>query len=659
MRAIPMLAVALAAAAAAGCAAYSDDGELPRATEDAGPVGGGATDAGAPVPAEPDPANGLLADDDGDAPSAGAGRNGESLDADSAFGSGSLATCFDNVDNDGVGGVDCDDPMCIGLRSCCVGHADCCAAVAQPALPPAVTFSTCEERDGAASPATCLGTDERPVVEFGDPSPKIVGGELYPQGDDTFDSGFYFARPVDLSTRTVDLETTFVRPSGCGSSCIESVGVGFTHQGTFDETTLVRPAIGLLMSGSLRDVMLLVAGDVVARWPLGEDDASWRLIARPDGELRVFRDGVEQLGPGDRAFRFLPGPDARLVVYGRNRNVADTVTGARVGDITIATSLCDVVDRWPTRKPVAVVGEGSAGTAAGQPSIAYGDDDMPYLAWEADVDGMPGIRFGRRSSIEEVADPARFAPFVNDEARIGTGGGPHSEGGAFEPDLVWDGQKLQVVYTAHSAGGVSSIGRARLRPTDGLTLEAERLVLDPGGHADVTGFDGPTLFRHWSGTWVLIARAHLTGGGHELRVYRTDDIEGDVWTEIPDTQLREVLTTGRQEAEGFDAREVAAPSLTIHNGAWHLYYARRIGARWSIGLIASDDLLYWRHVDRGYPVLEDGPNAFERLGASGPDVAVYPGSDEVELVYEGQDGTRPRMGFASRPSPDEGQRPLP
>jgi len=91
---------------------------------------------------------------------------------------------------------------------------------------------------------------------------------------------------------------------------------------------------------------------------------------------------------------------------------------------------------------------------------------------------------------------------------------------------------------------------------------------------------------------------------------------------------------------------VSEPSLLLFDHAWHLYVSRRQGARYSIGLLASDELVSWRWVDADAFGGSAAADEFDRLGARSP--AVLANGDSVELLYVGLDGARERLGRASR-----------
>ena len=150
----------------------------------------------------------------------------------------------------------------------------------------------------------------------------------------------------------------------------------------------------------------------------------------------------------------------------------------------------------------------------------------------------------------------------------------------------------------------------------------------------------------------MVARVTDPEGGQQLAVYTSDD--GTSWTFWDMGHLGPITRRGDVSASGFDADEIAHPSLIVHDGAWQLYYAGRRGTRWGVGLLLSDELLRWRWYAGGRPVLEGDGNGFDRVGVGAPD-AVSVGAT-VELYYEGTDGTRTRLGRAVRQAAQLGGR---
>jgi len=218
---------------------------------------------------------------------------------------------------------------CPGLRSCCVGDGDCCSAVTAGPLPDAIPVAGCGDGDAA----TCL-SDTLTVSAFGDPQPRIQDGALLPNGDDTYDSGLVLGEPVDLTSHRVKLDARFARPTDCGASCLEGVGVGFSAQPTFGDATHVRMMVGLLYSGSRDDVSLVIGDEIARSWDLADEgEETWSLVVRPTGVLDVMREGT---GVPVHTAELAPTAVARLVVYGRNHNrPADSPVGARLMSLSV------------------------------------------------------------------------------------------------------------------------------------------------------------------------------------------------------------------------------------------------------------------------------------------------------------------------------------
>ena len=82
--------------------------------------------------------------------------------------------------------------------------------------------------------------------------------------------------------------------------------------------------------------------------------------------------------------------------------------------------------------------------------------------------------------------------------------------------------------------------------------------------------------------------------------------------------------------------------MVQHNDAWHLYVAVRRGARWSIHLLASDEMLAWRHLGRA---LAPG-SEFDRVSVRAPDVSAR--GNDLLMVYEAEDGVARRLGLTQR-----------
>lgn len=624
----PLAAILLSSAVAAGCAGAPADTDCARGAGDpcdgrTGPDAGAFTGDGAP---------GGGADDGG----AEAPPTGIPAAPDGSRGLGP-ASCYDDAYNEASNDVQCDDPGCRPLGSCCVGSGDCCAPMASPPLPSGLVLEA-----GCTGPAAgCLGTAL--VTPFGDPVPYVSGGLLHPGGDSAHDSGLVIGGPVDLASARVTVETTFHAPTDCSSSCLEGVGVAFTTLDTFGDETNVRALVGLLASGAWRSVMLVVADTPVASWPLGDGSERYRLVLRPTGEVEAYRDGV--LLEGGQAL-FPTALDARLVVYGRNRSQVDP-TGAGIGDLTATVELCDMPQAWRSRDELIVqqpptMAPLDSGVMRG-PSVAAGDGPLALIFEDQGV-----FRFARRGSEDH-----RFT--IHNAIAFDPPGETWNEVGIDDPELVWNGSEWVLFYTATGTMGQRTIGRARATDPsrERFTAEPDPLLLPDG---EVEAYSMPAVLPHpyRTGTWILIARADLRDGTHQLRTFVSTD-DGERFAPWEFDGLPALTTRGGAASRtGFDADEIAAPSLVVQNGAYHLYYAGRRGTRWRIGMLASDDLVHWRAVNGGAAVLEGDGSGRDRVGVTDPDV--YVNGTTVELVYVGQDGAQDTLFRAARNAPEEATR---
>lgn len=648
-----LLATAVVALGLGGCG----DIDLARTADcpdDGGPcfAGGGDGDGGPADPAR-----------DGAAPGADAGMEppsaSEAIPATSELEAGlagvgetdddvsrGTESCYDGLDNDGTDEVDCEDRGCVVLGSCCVGHGDCCSDLGASApLPRTLDFDGVCTGDPLTS---CLADD--PVVAFGDPGPWVRGSMLHPGGDASYDSGLVIGDPVDLGAMRVEVQTSFGRAAECSGTCLEGAGVAFTEQQDFDETTHIRPLVGLLSSGSRSDVSLVVSGEIVDSWELTDATEPWTLVLRPTGLVEVFRGTGSETEPEGTSF-FPVSSATRLVAYGRNRNpMADAPDGSRIGALSIRTELCDMPTAWSSRERLfvaqpPVTGALDTGTMRGA-SIALGGDRLSMVFENAGV-----FMFAQRVT----GDDTRFALAHPAGSDVLQPGRPWDEGGIHDPELFWADDHWVLFYTAvDGTDGTLSIGRATTTtPASGFEPE-ETPFISPDG-TEVVGYSMPTVARlgYDATTWIMIVRADLAGGGHQLRPFVSRD-GGESFEAYRGTLAGLTTRDTGLSIEGFDADEIAEPSLVIHNGAYHLYYAGRRGTRWRIGMLASDELLNWREIGDGGPVLSSDGNGRDRVGVRHPDVWAQPGS--VELFYTGNDGARDTLFRALRRSTAGGSR---
>ncbi|MFZ1863138.1 MAG: hypothetical protein WAU39_02855 [Polyangiales bacterium] len=506
----------------------------------------------------------------------------------------------------------CAATECGAFASCCVDTASCCKPVTDgPALPGMLDFANC----AGLTLGQCTEREGTSATSFGPREPLLTGRGLVPNGTATSEGGALIGEVVNLSSDLVELDVQFTLPLGCNGTCLESAGVAFTSS---MPDVFVDAEVGLLLSGSRETVSLLIGGSVADSFDGGTDDTVWSLVLSPSGSVEVDRDGVPQgVYPFDSALL----TEASLVVFGRNVNVADT--SAAIARIELRRHSCDNPRAWIDRQPTAVLVQGEAVTTLHAPSIAK-DDTTTWIAFE--WDGQIFVGEPQQSQLVIETGPA-LAPSEPYEA-LGIG----------DPELVWDGSALRLFYTARDGDGTGTIQVAVATPSQGVFARSGVPMLVPS--EDVTSFDAPTvIFR--DGLWLMVVRATLSTGVTELQAYYTSDLQTG-WARIIGGGLEPLTRISGSTSE------LTSPSLIIHNSAYHLYYARRAGTRWSVELAVSDELLLWRSIG---VVLGPSGLGFDELGASGPDALSEP--DRIDLVYAGQDGISFQLGSASRPAPSD------
>lgn len=492
-------------------------------------------------------------------------------------------SCYDGEDNDAINGTDCRDEGCRELGSCCVGDGDCCAPSSIPDLPSAIDFTSCTSFDA------CLGAD---AWSFIGTAASLSPEGMSPEGSALGEGGVALLTPVDVSTRRLTLTLDITPPDECGSmSCVESLGLGLVDQPPASgEGITIEPPIAIVYSGARDAVSVMREGTELARLPRGSA-TELELVAKPTGEMAVTV-GTESFALSGA---FDPRP-LHIAIYGRTRNPgASDMRATALGSLSIDTELCDMPDAWGAREAL--------GFDAGEPSIAR-DGSTTRIAY-VDVDG--GI------AMAELADDA----WVELPGRLG-----HEELGdgykrIGDPELLFDGT-WQLYFTAEEDDGTTWIWRASYD---------EDFVADGSGILE--GARAPTIATSTLGAVVMVV---LTDEG--LVPYRLAD-EG-FWRRLETSLLGPVANTLGEE--------IGTASLVQHNRAWHLYVSVRRGARWSIHLLSSDEILAWRDVGRALASGDD----FDRINVRAPDV--WAEGNLLRMVYEAHDGIGRNLGFATRVS---------
>lgn len=550
-------------------------------------AGGGIPDAGVGLPLRPSAA-----------PDLRPGEFGRSEDPDDAE---NVASCYDGVDNDAVAGFDCDDPNCNGLPSCCIArpHAsECCENVLSGNV-----LANLGDCAAGGSPLGCLTN----VSEFGAPTPFVDSG-LALGGDGVFDSGLLLDDPIDLRTANLDVEFE-IRQAACSGACRESAAIGITTQEALGASSHVDPDIAFVVSGERQQARLLINDDVVRVW----DDVgsgAWQIVLRPDGSVLLGRDGEEDL---DHVGNYTPSESARLVAWGHSRNPGATGDdGIRIESLNVNVEICDMPRAWSDRTPLTMVVVDEVGTSGSTSPSVIVDDTSTRMAY-----AQGGSIY---LAAQEGARPDRWAReaeplFLSDETTSYS-----------QPELVFAEGIYHLYY-------VEDLAEARTwRHTSGDSLD--NLVPSAALAEPVPGFTEASIVAisppDRAERFALVART-------DAGIQAFGSVDGDVWT-LQSTIPIDLL----------DASVVAEPSLAVVNHGYQLAVAIRRGARWSVAMFASAELVHWRLVEER--ALGAGEQT-ERVGVRDMDLFVR--DSMIQAVYVGLDGVRDSLHHTQRPLPTQ------
>jgi len=458
-------------------------------------------------------------------------------------------------------------------------------------------------------------------ASFGSPRPTITDTHAFaPGGNGDFDSGLVLDSVVDLRSTRLTLTADFVVPTDCDAGCLEGVAVSLSTQDVFDDTTHVRVLAGLAMSGSRQRVALIINDREVQYWP-ATSAASWALTLSPDGRVDVT-DGMHSLLTAPLGY--VPAAAARVVISGHDQNPSPTHEVASLRTLRVNASRCDIPTRWGAHQDL-VLRQGGGLVIA---------PDVEAMSTTVDGDG-------------------KHAVALLIDGKLYTGQRPGTD-----PTEITLRQSLDNPLRAPEAGQTfgapafyfapessSFILLLPVRDADGAHLM--RAVYDPmatpplgeftdllGPESDIAEYASVTLAHAPRTRVAMIVRRRHVDGSDDLMVYDASDTVSMI-TRLDGLHLEETLSSS--EAPGYDADELGGLALVGTNHAWQLYYARRSGARWSIGLLVSDDLVYWRHAAEGDSVLLGDGSNHEAVGARAPTVTIV--DERVTLDYLGLDGS--------------------
>jgi len=545
---------------------------------------------------------------------------------------GSTASCYDGAENSGDSLVDCEDPRCQGLRTCCIGRVGCCSESGIDAIGfDLSTVSALEACATPAAPASCVG-----ATAFGSPAPFLdLGGVddgsyeyggLALGGDGEFDSGLYWEEAVDLRTRRLTIEADLTQVSECGATCLESASFGVTTQAPSGDVH-VEPLAALTMSAALGRVVLWIGGAQMASWE-ARTGGTWTLSLTPSDATAGATVHVVH-GDVDERFPYTPEPNARVVAWGHSRNPgASGEAGVRITRLHAQAALCDMPRGVRDRGLLEVRTRGTEAprTSGSAPSIAEDGMGRATVAW-ATPEGT--IRVAKRSEgldaqeVVAVAETAVLTPETTSAHLT-------------DPELVWDpelpdGGGFHLFVTR-----VDESGRpwpTRATGTADATTFGGMEPLDLGAletSFGVTEAEQASVVRlpEASRGWAMVLRVTI---GTQRRIVAMASDDGRVWE--PWSEV---------DAGGW--AEAADPSLIVHDRAYQLLVSVRRGSRWQQALYGSDELLHWRLVDDA--AMRGAGEQYESLGVAAVDA--FSRGAEIELVYEGIDGSGSTLFRAAR-----------
>lgn len=592
------------------------------------------------------------------APDAGLSPTAPGENADEA-----AVGCFDFLDTDDDGALDCDDSDCSRQPLCCVGSSSeaCCDASTMSE----VSFSACTGTGFAALTECASG-----ATFFGSPAPELREGAMVPFGGERFDSGMVLEGSVDPQVSRLSIFGEIAEGGTC-DGCVDAVAFGLTSiaQGSFGSTTLVDPDVALMVSTSQREVRLMIGGAVADSTGIAavrealaasvDEPITYQLETTPTGLATVWALSRTASTTLFENVPYAPRGPARVVLWGRSTNRAlEDSEPASIRAIIVRSSTCDspsslVRDELPILPDAVDPWWPRDARPSSASVVVYDEDGSPRslmaFAYQGRIHLAEGIEGGR---FRALRDPTIAA----NAAVRGSREGWRAE--VRDPELVRADGRWEIWFTAVGENGERSIGRALggSSPTDELATIERMLPSEPG---DLTWWDGPSYVEATIGstTHRYLAARRGSGASSEIVIHEVGAEDG--LTARPattyDGALAEPVSTMAVHRvvparAAFDADEIAAPALVQYGGVLRLYYAGRRGTRWAIGMLISEDARHWHAGNDGAPVLTGSGEGFDALSVNEPEPVLV--GNELRLYYTGSDGLGSGIGRGSHRVPD-------
>jgi hypothetical protein len=529
--------------------------------------------------------------------------------------------CLNGVDDNADGITDCEDPACQAeVPFCCigVGSTACCV----PGTPAPLALSQC------SGPVDGCSAILAQASVFGAPYVATIGGDTsasFVPGGVENDAGLLFPE-VDTRASAVHLSATIAASSEPHELGADMLAFGLTDAASAAGLLRVAPAVAFFVSGNRSDLSLMLAGEVVGRWPLDDSEPhTYGLIVRPGGAIELSRDGsviATATLPIDRPLR--------PALYGRSFNPgASDPAPARASAAAISVEVCDMPAALVRPSAPLAISSGALWDATARvagPSVErWTDGDGAHDTMALEVDGT--IYLATRQGDAYVLASALGAPELYGEEEW-------AEERLADPVLRWTGSALELWFTAE-ANGITSVARARAAAgTQSFAwADVERVY---AGTGDVS-YSSPAPLDI-AGTPHVIMRARRSAG-EALELYQVGSSAAPIPLRAPSPN----------DLFAFDRDELDAPSLLQVGATYRLYFAGRRGSRWSIGMLVSPDGLRWSEPDGGALVYGGGESGFDALGVRDPEAVVD--GERLYLYYAGTDGVRTRIGAAIGAAP--------
>ncbi|MBX7196697.1 MAG: hypothetical protein K1X94_31885, partial [Sandaracinaceae bacterium] len=247
-----------------------------------------------------------------------------SFEGQSADGVADASQCFNGVDEDSNGLIDCAESACAATAACCVGStsAACCAEDVSATL----ELATCP----SGSPAACTTLGARVVSG----TPLIAADHsVVPVARTGLDGALDFPQhPLRLRAETVTLEASIRGPESTGQ--LDATAFGLWAPSL--PATSIEPIVAVVVSATRNDVSVVVRNRVVLHTARVAGEHAYTIAVSPSGEATISIDGTE-LGTVT-----VPLPDTASlpIVFGRVDN-DDAVGGTtRLTSLALRQGAC-------------------------------------------------------------------------------------------------------------------------------------------------------------------------------------------------------------------------------------------------------------------------------------------------------------------------------